>query len=126
MPWDCLENVARQRDAQVVQVQPEAPKELEVVVNYPKQGETLLMRKVIGESVQRRSLFKTICKVEGKCCNLIIDSGSTDNLVPTKMVDKLKLRKTLHLKLYRVAWLQKGHQVLVSEQRQVKFQIGSY
>ena len=66
MSWDCPENVARQRGAQVVQAEPKAPKELEVVVNYPEQGETLLMRKVIGESVQRRSLFKTVCKIEGK------------------------------------------------------------
>ena len=42
------------------------------------------------------------------------------------MVDKLKLRKTVHPEPYRVAWLHKGHQVLVKEQCQVKFQIGSY
>ena len=61
----------------------EAPKELEVAMNYPKQGEALLLKKVIDESVQRRVLFKTVCKDEGKCCNLIIDSGSIDNLVST-------------------------------------------
>ena len=96
MSWDCPKNVARQRGAQVVQAEPEAPKELEVAENYPEQGEALLMRKVIDESVQRRSLFKTVCKVEGKCCKLIVDSGSTDNLASTEMVDKLKLRKTVH------------------------------
>lgn len=73
------------------------------------------MRKVIDESVQRRILFKTVWKVEGKCCKLIVDSGSTHNLVSTDMVDKLKLSK-----------LQKGHQVLVRQQCHVKFQIGSY
>ena len=126
MSWDCLENVTRQIGSQVVQVEPEAPKELELVVNYPEQGETLLMRKVIGESVQRRSMFKIVCKIEGNCCNLIIDSGSIDNLVSIELVDKLKLRNIVHPKPYRVAWLQKGHQVIVSEQCQVKFQIGSY
>ena len=54
------------------------------------------MRKVIDESIQRRSLFKIVCKVEGKCCKLIVDRGSTDNLVSTEMVDKLNLRKTVH------------------------------
>ena len=58
MSWDYLENVSRQRGAQVVQAEPEAPKELEVAENYPEQGEALLMRKEIDESVQRRSLFK--------------------------------------------------------------------
>ena len=66
-----------------MQAEPEAPKELEVTENYPKQGEALLMRKVIDELVQRRRMFKTVCKVEGKCCRLIIESGSIDNLVPT-------------------------------------------
>ena len=96
-----------------MQAKPEAPKELEVAENYLKQGESLLMRKVIDELVQRRRMFKTVCKVEGKCCKLIGDSGSPNNLVSTEMVEKLKLRKTLHLEPYMVAWLQKGHQVLV-------------
>ena len=88
---------------------------------YPKEGEALLMRKIIEDPIQRRSLFKSVCKVEGKCFKLIVDSGSTDNLVSTKMVDKLNLRKTIHTEPYRFAWLQKGHQVLVKEQCQVKF-----
>ena len=69
-----------------MQAEHEAPKELEVVLNYPEQGEALLLKKVIGESVQRRSLFKTICKTECKCCKLIINSGSNDNLVSGEMV----------------------------------------
>ena len=51
MSWDCPEKVSKQRGAQVVQDEPEAPKELEVAKNYLEQGESLLMRKVIGESV---------------------------------------------------------------------------
>ena len=57
---------------------------------------------------------------------LIISSGSTDNLVSTKMVDKLNLKRIVHPKPYIVAWPQNDLQVLVSEQCQVKFQIGSY
>ena len=79
-----------------MQAELEAPKELEVAENYPKKGEALLMRKVIDELVQRRSMFKTVYKVEGKCCKLIVDSGSTDNLVSTKTVEKLNLRNTVH------------------------------
>ena len=51
MSWDCPENGARQRGAQVVQAEPETPKELEVAVNYPEQGEALLLKKVIDELV---------------------------------------------------------------------------
>ena len=71
----------------------ESPKELEVTENYIEWGEALLLRKVIDKSVQRRSLFKKICKFEGKYCKLIVDSGSIDDLVSTEMVDKLNLKK---------------------------------
>ena len=86
----------------------------------------MLLKKVIDESVQRRILFKKVCKAEGKCYKLIIDSGSTDNFVSTKMVDKLNLKRTIHPKPHRVAWMQIGHQVLVSEQWKVNFHIEIY
>eukprot|EP00253_Pinus_taeda_P030161 PITA_30161 len=67
-------------------------------------------------SRQRKSLFQTVCKSHGKCCNVIIDSGSTDNLVSTEMVEKLGLKRLKHPTPYKVSWLQKGHQLLVDEQ----------
>ena len=54
----------------MVQAKPESLKELEVAENYPEQGEALLMSKVTDESVQRRSMFKTVCKAKGKGCKL--------------------------------------------------------
>ena len=57
---------------------------------------------------------------------MIIDSGSTENLVSTEMVEKINLDTTGHLSLYRVSWLQKGHQVMVSRQCKVEFKIDSY
>jgi hypothetical protein len=40
---------------------------------------------------------------------MIIDSGSTDNLLSTEMVEKLELETTTHPSPYKVSWLQKGH-----------------
>ena len=57
---------------------------------------------------------------------MIIDIGSTDNLVATKMEEKLGLKKLKHPTPYRVSWLQKGHQQLVDEQCEVEFHIGKY
>jgi hypothetical protein len=57
---------------------------------------------------------------------VIIDSGSTDNLVSTEIVGKLELNTTSHPNPYKVSWLQKGHQVMVSQQCQVEFKIGHY
>jgi hypothetical protein len=76
--------------------------------------------------VQRNSFFRTTCKTKEKVCKVIIDSGITDNLVSTKMVEKLELETTTHLKPYKVSWLHKGHQVMVTKQCLVEFKIGGY
>ena len=57
---------------------------------------------------------------------MIIESGSTDNIVSTEMVEKLDLKTTSHPNPYKASWLQKGHQVMVSQQSQVEFKIGGY
>ena len=94
----------------------------------PKTGEALMMNNVLlkhekeqTEPAQRKYLFMTTCKVQGKRCKMVIDTGSTDNLVSTKMVEKLSLKKTKHHVAYKVCWLHKGHQILVSEQCVVDF-----
>jgi hypothetical protein len=57
---------------------------------------------------------------------VIIDSGSTDNLVSTETVENLELETTSHPKSYKVSWLQKGHQVTITQQFLVEFKIGGY
>ena len=44
-------------------------------------------------------------KEKGKFCKLIIDNGSTNNLVSIEMVDKLVLKKIARPTPYRVIWL---------------------
>jgi hypothetical protein len=41
---------------------------------------------------QRHSIFKTRCTVNQKVCDVIIDSGSTENVVSQYMVSKLGLK----------------------------------
>jgi hypothetical protein len=96
-------------------------------------GRSLVMRKVlltpekeVESSVQRTRLFRTACKTKGWACKVIVDSGSTDNLVSTEMVEKLELETTDHPSPYKVSWLQKGHQVNVTKQCLVEFKIGGY
>jgi len=57
---------------------------------------------------------------------VIIDSGSTNNLLSTEMVEKMKLETTTYPNLYNMSWLQKGHQVMISRQCKVDFNIGGY
>jgi hypothetical protein len=60
----------------------------------------MMLRKVllkpeaeVERLVQRNNLFRTTCKTKYRVCKVIIDSGSTDNLVSMDMVEKLELEK---------------------------------
>jgi hypothetical protein len=86
----------------------------------------LMPEKEVESSVQRNRLFRTAFKTKDRVCNVIVDSGSTDNLISTDMVEKLELETIEHPSPYRVSWLQKGHQVNVTKQCLVEFKIGGY
>jgi hypothetical protein len=75
----------------------------------------LTPEKEVEDTAQRRRLFRTTCMTKDRKCNVIVDSGSTDNLVSTEMVEKLELEMTDHPSPYKVSWLQKGHQVSVTK-----------
>ena len=104
-----------------------------VEVEDAEGGRSLMMRKVLlnpeKEAVnpaQRNSLLRTACKTKDRVCKVIVDSGSTNNLVSTEMVEKLELETIVHPSPYRVSWLQKGHQVNVTKHCLVEFKIGGY
>ena len=65
-----------------------------------ERGETLVNERVLlsGETKlgQWRSLFRTRCKCEDTYCDVIIDGGSTDNLVSEEIVSKLNLKREKH------------------------------
>jgi hypothetical protein len=87
----------------------------------------LLMPEKEAENLaQRNRLFWTSCKTKDKVWKVIVDSGSTYNLVSIEMVEKLELETILHPNPYRVSWLQKGHRVNVTKQCLVEFKIGGY
>jgi hypothetical protein len=86
----------------------------------------LTPEKEVESSVQRTRLFQTACKTKDRVCKVIVDIGSTDNLVSTEMVEKLELETTDHPSPYRISWLQKGDQVTVTKQCLVEFKIEGY
>eukprot|EP00253_Pinus_taeda_P007656 PITA_07656 len=112
--FECLESAdIKQRNAIVAPVEEEVPvARITEEVDTPESGESLVLNKVLiklakelTEPPQRKTLFKTVCKVQGKCCQMIINSGSTDNLVSTEVVEKLKLNTRRHPTPYKVSWL---------------------
>ena len=74
------------------------------------------MKELEREPEQRKTLFRKKCKIEGKCCDLVIDGSDSKNLVSIEVVHKLKLKCTLPLEAYRMSWLQNGHWVSINKQ----------
>ncbi|KAL6338061.1 hypothetical protein AAG906_010627 [Vitis piasezkii] len=71
-----------------------------------------------------KNIFRTSCTSGGELCNLIIDSGSSKNLVSQEMIDKLKLTMVKHPQPYHIIWFNKGNEVLTSSKCLVNFSIG--
>jgi hypothetical protein len=80
----------------------------------------------VENPVQRINMFRTPCKIKDRVCKVIVDIGSTDNLVSIEMVEKLELETVAHPSPYKFLWLQKGHQVTVTKHCLVEFKIGGY
>jgi hypothetical protein len=69
-----------------------------------EEGISIMMRNVlvkpekeVKELVERNSLLKTSCNTKDRVCKVIIESESTDNLVSTRMVEKLNLETNAHM-----------------------------
>ena len=71
----------------------EESKEETKMNNPPEERESLILKRVlvktekqVRERSQRKSLFRKRCKSQDKCCKMVIDSSSIDDLVSTDMV----------------------------------------
>ncbi|GJZ58695.1 putative nucleotidyltransferase, ribonuclease H [Tanacetum coccineum] len=65
------------------------------------------------------------CTILGKLCTFVCDSGSCDNLIAAKAVQKLGLKTKNHPKPYKLQWLKKGGEVTVSKHVHVPFSMGN-
>lgn len=73
---------------------------------------------------QRHALFQTRCTVAGKVCKVIIDSGSSENVIAMDAVQKLQLKDEEHPHPYQLAWLQQNNELRVTRRALVTFSIG--
>ncbi|GKC50898.1 hypothetical protein Tco_1073643 [Tanacetum coccineum] len=104
------------------------PLEQEDVI-YGDTGELLVIRRALAaDSTEdgvwlRNNIFHTRCTSHGKVCDVIIDSGSCENVVSETMVKKLSLKTEKHPRPYKLSWLQKGKSVHVDQRCLVHFSI---
>jgi hypothetical protein len=93
-------------------------------------GELLVIRRSLHtmsakeEPWLRHNIFHTRCTTSEKVCDVIIDSGSCENVVSNYMVDKLDLPTQNHPHPYKLQWLKKGSEVKVTKHCLVSFSIG--
>ncbi|GKV09282.1 hypothetical protein SLEP1_g20807 [Rubroshorea leprosula] len=94
-------------------------------------GESLVVRRSPHDTITkdedwlRHNIFHTRCTSRGKVCNVIIDSGSCENVVSSYMVEKLGLPVKDLSHPYKLQWLQKGNEVKVTKCCLVSFSISN-
>ncbi|XP_074305735.1 uncharacterized protein LOC141640955 [Silene latifolia] len=103
----------------IVEPSYDTDKEMFVVRNLQIQSTPIEME-------QREQIFHARCKVHGKTCNLIIDSGSCTNAVATELVDSFKLETRNHHKPYMLHWLNENNGIKVKKQALLSFFMGPY
>ncbi|XP_020686424.1 uncharacterized protein LOC110102428 [Dendrobium catenatum] len=85
----------------------------------------LLTPRTMGDS-QRNALFRTRCTINGKVCDLLVDSGCTENIISRNAVTALQLKTTKNPNPYKISWVKKGMEIGVSDMCRVTFSIGKH
>ncbi|KAF7839637.1 putative mitochondrial protein [Senna tora] len=85
----------------------------------------LLSNPIPQDSWKRTSIFHTFVKCGNKVCKLVVDGGSSRNVVSTSGVARLGLKTEPHPEPFRVAWVDKTS-LPVTRQCRVPIQLGEY
>ncbi|CAL5399157.1 unnamed protein product [Camellia sinensis] len=95
-----------------------------------EKGLALMLKKTLlspklerQEDWLRTNIFYSICNIGGRVCNMIIDSGSCENVVSQEVVDKLNLLVKEHPHPYSLSWFKKGNEIKVTKRCLVSFSI---
>ena len=87
---------------------------------------TLNNHPTVDHETQRENIFHTRYKVLENVCSLIVDSGSCRNCCSTRMIEKLNLQLILHLKPYKLQWINEDGELNVDKRVKVKLSMGNY
>ena len=86
----------------------------------------ILLASKVTDSSQRHNLFKTRCIIFQKIFDVIIDNGSTENIVSRDIVQRLRLPTEKHPNPYKVGWIKSVGDIKVTERCKIPFMIGKY
>ena len=64
--------------------------------------------------------------MQGSLCDLIIDSGSQENIISKDVVERLQLEMETHPSPYAIRWIKEVGGIRVHERCKVSFSIGKY
>ncbi|XP_020696713.1 uncharacterized protein LOC110109849 [Dendrobium catenatum] len=78
----------------------------------------------LTDKSQRNRIFKTKGTIKGKVCDILVDSGYTENVISKAAVQALQLKTVPNLHPYKVSWVKKGVEIAVIESCCVPFSIG--
>nr|XP_025882208.1 uncharacterized protein LOC112939363 [Oryza sativa Japonica Group] len=108
------------------------PPEEHIGAAFADHYESLIVQRVLSaqmekaEQNQRHTLFQTKCVVKERCCRMIIDGGSCNNLANSEMVEKLALSTKPHPHPYYIQWLNNSGKAKVTKLVHINFAIGNY
>ncbi|XP_071688790.1 uncharacterized protein [Rutidosis leptorrhynchoides] len=78
------------------------------------------------EDSQRLNIFRTRCKINQDIVNVIIDGGSSENIISRDIVTRLKLTPRKHPTPYKIGWIKAVGEVRVTKQCEVPISMGKY
>jgi hypothetical protein len=86
----------------------------------------LLLTSRQEDQSQRHKIFRTRCTVNQRVCDVIIDGGSEENVMSKEMVSKLGLKIEKHPAPYKIGWIKRGTETLVTERCCFTYSIGKH
>ncbi|XP_031402603.1 uncharacterized protein LOC116212173 [Punica granatum] len=128
-PWrKAIALVEHEEDVEDVFCDPEEEEEHNGEDDYEQ---TYMVRKLMlapkqEDQSQRNKLFRTRCNIHSCTFNLIIDSGSQENIIGRAVVEKLGLPVEKHPNPYSIGWIKSVGDIRVTERCKVPFFIGKY
>ncbi|PKU83878.1 RNA-directed DNA polymerase [Dendrobium catenatum] len=88
--------------------------------------EKLLLAPRAALPSQRNAIFRTRCTISGKVCDLIIDSGCTENVIARSVVQALQLKTIKKSQPYKIGWVKRGLDMTVADCCKISFSIGKH